>query len=97
MTEQVHILGEGGTIFTMDLPLQEAIQERLDKGYLKRVNPDGSPLTDATEPVAPPPYASKKDWVGYAVADSARRGDPISPDDAEALTKHDLIERFGVN
>lgn len=97
MTEQVHILGEGGSVFTMDLPLQEAIQDRLIKGYLKRVNPDGSPWSDETEPVAPPAYASKKDWVGYAVAESARRGDPISPDDAEALTKHDLIERFGVS
>lgn len=97
MTDQIHILGEGGTVFTMDLPLQEAIQDRLTKGYLKRVNPDGTPWADSVEPVAPAPYASKKDWVGYAVAESARRGDPISPDDAEALTKHDLIERFGVN
>lgn len=96
MADSIHILGEGGSVFKMDLPLHEAIAERLAKGYLKRVNPDGTPWMEASEPAVPPPYASKKEWVGWAVAESARRGDPISPDDAEALTKTDLIELYGV-
>lgn len=99
MTDQIHILGEGGTVFKMDLPLHEAIQDRLTKGYLKRVNADGSPWVDKSAAPAeqPPPYASKKEWVGWAVAESERKGDPLTPDDAEALTKNDLIELYGVN
>lgn len=96
MTETIHILGEGGTIFAMDLPLHEAIADRLTKGYLKRVNADGTPWTDEVEAVMPPPYASKKDWVGWAVHVAERNGAPITPDDAEALTKPDLIELYGV-
>lgn len=98
MVDQIHVLGEGGSVFLMDLPLHPAIEERLMKGYLKRVNPDGSPFVErsAAPATQPPPYGSKKEWVGWAVAESERRGDPITPDDAEALTKQDLIERFAV-
>jgi hypothetical protein len=43
MPELIHIRGEGGAIFQMALPLPKPIQQRLDKGYLSRVNPDGTP------------------------------------------------------
>jgi hypothetical protein len=47
--------------------------------------------------VRPELSALKAEWVGWAVAESARRGHPITPDDAEALTKHDLIEAYGTD
>lgn len=95
MADTIHILSENGvTVFKMSLPLHEAIADRLAKGYLKRVNADGTPFREQSE--QPAPYGSKTEWVGWAVAESARRGDPLSPDDAEALTKNDLIERYGV-
>lgn len=91
MAEQVHVLGEGGVVSVMDLPLPEAIQDRMTKGYLKRVNADGSPYveTDVVEPSAPSKTAPKDEWIGWAVKNG------MSPDDAEALTKADLIEKFG--
>lgn len=96
MSKTVHILGEGGGIFEMQLPLSEPIQDRLTKGYLKRVNADGTPFVEKTERVAPAPYASKGEWVGWAVHVSQSTATPLSPDDAEALTKTDLIELYGV-
>lgn len=96
MSKTVHILGEGGAIFQMALPLSEPIQDRLTKGYLKRVNADGSPFVEKVDRVAPPPYASKGEWVGWAVHVSQTTDSPLTPDDAEALTKTDLIEQFGV-
>jgi hypothetical protein len=96
MPKTVHILGEGGAIFEMTLPLSEPIQDRLTKGYLKRVNADGTPFVEKTDRTAPAPYASKGEWVGWAVHISQTTGTPLSPDDAEAMTKTDLIEQFGV-
>lgn len=97
----VHILGEGGSIFKLDLPLHEIIEEKLLKGHLRRVNEDGTPYE---EPAAgdgdsgdgvptlpgtkPAVNAAKIDWVGWAVACGA------SPDDADAMTKTDLIEKY---
>jgi len=95
MPKTVHILGEGGTIFPMTLPLSEPIEDRLLKGYLKRVNADGTPYRETTERVMPAPYASKAEWVGWAVHVSKDTATPLSPDDAEALTKTDLIEQYG--
>lgn len=96
MSATVHILGEGGGIFEMLLPLSEPIEDRLLKGYLKRVNADGTPFVEKSERVQPAPYASKGEWVGWAVHISQTVGTPITPDDAEALTKQDLIEMYGV-
>jgi hypothetical protein len=84
----------------MDLPLPEAIADRLEKGLLRRVNSDGSPYTGlepapAVGPVPAPPLtqpaknAAKDQWVGWAVICGA------DPDEAEGLTKNDLIEKFG--
>lgn len=90
----VYIRGEGGTVFKMDLPLPEGLQERMDKGYIQQVNEDGSTYT-GDDAIAPPPTeapkesARKPEWVAWAVATG------MDPDDAEALTKQDLIERTG--
>lgn len=49
MAETIHVRGEGGAIFAMDLPLPEGIAERYERGLLVRVNADGSAF--AAEPV----------------------------------------------
>lgn len=94
----IFIRGEGGSIFKLDLPLHESIEERLSKGYIVRVaNADGEAYVEGadTPKVAELPKkrpglkASKKSWVGWAVAQG------MTPDDAEALTVTDLIEKFG--
>jgi len=100
----MYLRGEGGSIIGMDLPLAEGIADRLTKGYLKRVNADGSPYvepsardattggSDLTSGRTPRPAqsATKAEWVGYAV-----HAVGMSPDDAEAMTKQDLIDLLG--
>lgn len=60
MAETIHVRGEGGHIFAMDLPLSEGIAERYERGLLVRVNADGSPYAGAPasapapEPQSPP-------------------------------------------
>lgn len=98
MAESIHVLGEGGAVFMMDLPLPEAIADRLAKGHLRQVNPDGSPIEESERPTGVPGTpdkrpnvnAPKADWIGWAVHEG------MIPDDAEAATKQDLIEKFGV-
>jgi hypothetical protein len=89
MAESIFVLGEGGGIFEMSLPLPEAIEDRLAKGYLRRVNQDGTPYSDGVPPVRPASSSAKVEWVGWAVHHG------MTPDDADALTKADLIEKFG--
>lgn len=96
--EIIHVRGEGGSVFALALPLSEPISERLAKGHLQRVNEDGSAYTapaDAAESTVPAPpteqppmSAPKAAWIGWAVVCGA------TPDDAEAMTKGDLIEKY---
>jgi len=102
MTDQpsptIHVLGEGGGIFELSLPLHETIADRLARGHLRRVHPDGSPYDEQDRPDGAPSLptsrpalnAPKAEWIGWAVANGER------PDDAEASTKADLIERHGL-
>lgn len=96
MAETHHYRGEGGVVWAHDLPLPEPIQEKVTKGYLRRVSADGSPWA---EPVAagadagdqrPAQNAVKADWVGYAV-----RVHGADADEADGMTKTDLIEKYG--
>ena len=95
----VFIRGEGGGVYKLDLPLSEPIEDRLAKGYLTRVaNEEGDPYVEGSTsdkvpslPTERPAInASKAEWVGWAVAQG------MTPDDADAATKTDLIEKFGV-
>jgi hypothetical protein len=93
--ETIHVRGEGGTVIAMDLPLHEAMADRLTRGQLQRVNPDGTPYTgpagaDVPGPPdkAPAKAAGKGDWVAWAIVCGA------TADDAEALTKADLIDKY---
>ncbi|HEY9476477.1 MAG TPA: hypothetical protein VIS06_21835 [Mycobacteriales bacterium] len=85
-----------GQLIHLDLPLPGVMADQVTKGYLVRVNADGTPYTgdaDAGVPAAPttrPPVgAPKADWVGWAVHNGA------TVDDAEASTKADLVEKYG--
>jgi hypothetical protein len=90
--------GSGGVVWEMRLPLSEDMAEQLTKGYLTRVCEDNTPYDEAgpereqpAEPEQPPAAnASKAHWIGYAV-----RVHSVKPDDAEAMTKNDLIEKYG--
>jgi hypothetical protein len=88
--------GEGGVIWPMALPLPKVMAQKVTKGQLRRVNSDGTPYKDTDAEVAggetparPAQSAPKAEWVGYAV-----RAHGLGVDDAEAMTKQDLIERF---
>ena len=111
MSRSAWFRGEGGGLHEFDLPLPElyAAQER--QGRLTRVNPDGSAWSDEpaqeTEeerkarvdaeddrrplgPQRPSQAAAKAQWVDYAQLVS-----DLSQDEAAAMTKAELVERFG--
>lgn len=102
MDEIIHVRGEGGAIFPMEPSrIPKEIAQRIAKGYLKRVNADGSPYVEpVTEqdgsdltngvPARPAQNATKADWVSYAVNALG-----MEPDDAESATKQDLIDLAG--
>ncbi|MGW3936446.1 hypothetical protein [Streptomyces phaeochromogenes] len=104
MAETIHVRGEGGAIFAMDLPLPESIADRLASGLLVRVNEDGSPHagapaqesptgaeegSDLTEGRTPRPAVNAS--KSEWIAHVVARG-LASADDAANLTKADLIE-----
>lgn len=82
----------GGWVLALDPPLSEDMQHQVSRGELVRVaDADGNPVGDEPALVQPAKTASKADWVGYA-----RRVDPgLSVDDADAMTRADLIEKYG--
>jgi hypothetical protein len=99
MTETGLFKSESNQLIHMDLPLPEHMQDKVTKGLLVRVNEDGTPYTgeaeDASQGAAvterPANNAPKAAWVGYARHKDA----DLSVDDAEAMTKQDLIEMYG--
>jgi hypothetical protein len=102
-TPHVFVRGTGGSVFKLDLPLPDTMEDQLRKGYLIRVNDaEGAPYVEGGEVIAAPPTerptlnADKASWVAWAVVESANRGTPVTPDTAEAFTKNDLIEQYGV-
>lgn len=97
MTESAYFRGAGGIVWELDLPLNENMQRQITRGELVRVaDADGSPWEDQPlmdlstgELRRPGRNAPKTEWVGYAVSQG------LGVDEADALTKNDLIERFG--
>lgn len=90
--------GSGGAIIEMNLPLPELYAEQVTKGHLRRVNGADDPgpyegdaegSEQGAEPVKPAGSAPKSEWVGWAVHNGA------TVDDAEAMTKADLIDKYG--
>lgn len=61
-------------------------------------DPDGAgEQTDGDELVEPKKTAAKPEWVAYAVAKSAQTDEPLTEEQATALTTAQLIERFGAS
>jgi hypothetical protein len=97
MAETALFRSESGQQIHMDLPLPEHMQAQVTRGTLVRINSDGTPYTgeaaDASEGAAvterPAVSAPKAAWVGWAVHNGA------DADQAEVMTKHDLVETFG--
>lgn len=95
MADSIYVRGEGGMVIEMDLPLPDHIEHRLKAGHLRHVNADGTRREPVDgEPGAPPaetpgPRASKADWAAWAVACGA------TPDEAEGMTRQDLIDAYG--
>lgn len=98
----VFIRGEGGAVFEMTpAKMSPDFKRRLLLGYLRQVNPDGSPLQASAaaieaapasvpgkEPVArPAKSAPKRDWVLYAVTTLG-----LDPERAEVMTRQELID-----
>lgn len=81
-----------GWVLKLTPPLPEAMRNQVTRGDLTRVaNADGGPYIAEAEPIEPAKAAPKAEWVGWA-----RHVDPdLSADDADAMTKNDLIEKYG--
>jgi hypothetical protein len=105
-TETISVLGEGGGIHAMDLPLPEPIQDRLTRGMLRRVNEDGSPymggadtdtdavVEDGGDPAAPPSPDGRPPQAAPKsewIGYVVRLG-KLSAEDAANYTKADLID-----
>lgn len=107
MAETIHLRGEGGAIFEMDLPLPEGIAERYERGLLVRVTVDGAPAqpaAPAADPTAPQKEEERSDLTAGRsprpavnapkaewIACVVARG-LLSAEDAENYTKADLID-----
>lgn len=107
-TPQSVYLEYGGQVVEHDWPLTEVLAYQLAKGMVRQASQPGPaswfrPPGDEGEPgdTGPPPAprprelpphrnAAKADWVGFAVRTAG-----ISVDEADAMTKADLVERFG--
>lgn len=99
----VFIRGEGGSVFEMTpSKMSPEMKRRLRLGYLRQVNPDGSPLEAAApapaarsagpvseEPPVPRPAKSapKKDWVLYGVTVLG-----LDAERAEGMTRQEIID-----
>jgi hypothetical protein len=88
--------GAGGGVFELSLPLSENFENQRVRGQLVQVNADGEAVRSVApktrlEPGGEPPVSAKNEWVGYAAAVES----DLSVDDADAMTKNDLIEKYG--
>lgn len=87
--ETVLIRGEAGAVIEMALPLHETIAEKLAKGVLSTVGAAASTDLPGPPTARPGVNAPKSEWVAWAVVQG------VVVDDAEALTKADLIDLYG--
>ncbi|WP_018219199.1 hypothetical protein [Salinispora vitiensis] len=106
MQQTGHFKGEGGVIWEMALPLPETQADKVTKGYLRRVNADGSPYTPPPADGQPessgqrPAVLPGGEWESLPDRGALKaewvgwvvRNLGTAPDDVEAMTKHDLID-----
>lgn len=59
--------------------------------------PEPEPTPEPEQEPQDPPKTSdtKAEWVAYVVAATADTDEPVSEEDAEAMTKAELIELYG--
>ena len=68
----------------------EALKGSSEEGATEQVAPEPEPQPESeSEPEAPKDYATKGEWVDYAITQGAERGE------AESLTKQELIDLYG--
>lgn len=76
MTETVHVLCDNGSVMEHDLPLPAGIADRVARGDLRLVNPDGTDITAepsvVDDPVAEVPSGSVADVVAWVGEDRER-------------------------
>nr|WP_109746860.1 hypothetical protein [Salinispora mooreana] len=94
VTAPIAVTGEVvGVAFVQGMAEVDPADYRRALAYFRRhggyqVEPATASVGFADEP--PAPSAVKAEWVGYAV-----RVHDAGPDEAEAMTKTDLIDRYG--
>jgi hypothetical protein len=89
MGEVGYFRSVNNVVHEFSLPLAEVYAEQATKGYLVRCNADGSDYTEDAPRPRPKVNASRAEWVGYAVSQG------MDVDDAEAMTKADLVDKYG--
>lgn len=100
MTETRHYKGAGGQLLHLDWPPHETVHAQITRGELRRCDVDGDPYVEPVdEPVVtltPPAATAKKDeWVGYVVRHTEGTKNPVTIDEALAMTVQDMRERYG--
>jgi hypothetical protein len=68
-------------------------QRFLDEGLVEKVT--GAAPSDSSDDGPPAKTALKEEWVNYVVAKTATTNEPVSVEDADAMSKADLIELYG--
>jgi len=67
-----------------------ALQYFRRRGYgVESADPSQPAAEDDASPARPKDYAAKAEWVAYAVTQGA------DPDEAEAMTKAELVDQYG--
>jgi hypothetical protein len=74
MTETWHMLGEGGAVIEMTLPLSPHIEKRYIDGAIKRVNADGSPWREPESAKRSRAKATASEMLEGARGDGVRDG-----------------------
>ena len=94
----VHHAYEGATVELSD----GQAAHLLDLGFVERVGGGEDESDGGSDPTAAPDSADKPkqvapkaDWVAYASSAAVPEGERLTHDEADALTKAELVERFG--
>lgn len=104
MTETRHYKGPGGQLLHLDWPPHETVHAQITRGELRRCDVDGDPYVEPVEDGEPPVVvaltppaatAKKDDWVGYVVRLTEATAEPVTVDQAQAMTVKDMQERYG--
>lgn len=87
-------VGAGGGVFDITVPLTEVMRYQFDKGFIRLADGEApfGELEDAPESEAgdkPKAADPKSVWVAHAQSQG------MSHEDADAMTKAELVRKFG--